>query len=104
VQALAAALSVVATSEAGLLPAASSQLIQAALGKDELQAGFNDLLSAIADNNPEALDIVQRLLDGVGEGNPGYEQLHGAHEALDMFDFGSAQERLQEAAEAVGLA
>jgi len=33
-------------------------------------------------------------VDALGKGAPGFEQLHAAHEALDMFDFAAAQERL----------
>jgi len=99
VQALADGLSVVALSQASLVPAATAEPMQTAMSQEEVKSVFAGLLTAVADNNPEALDIAQRLLDGLGEGAHGFEQLHAAHEALDMFDFASAQAHLQEAAE-----
>ncbi|MEH6605387.1 MAG: ATP-binding protein [Pseudomonadales bacterium] len=99
-QALAEALAVVLKSQSGLAPLMVSNAAAADFSSEELSALFVELLQAVVDSNPEALDIAAKLVAGVGEGGVGYTQLVAAHDALDCFDFAGAQELLQSVAEA----
>ena len=54
-----------------------------------------ELMQAVADSNPEALDLADRLLAALGEGSAGAAALAAARDSLDMYDFAGAGEHLQ---------
>jgi hypothetical protein len=54
-----------------------------------------ELMQAVADSNPEALDIADRLLAALGEDSAGTAALAAARASLDMYDFPGAGEHLQ---------
>jgi signal transduction histidine kinase/HPt (histidine-containing phosphotransfer) domain-containing protein/ActR/RegA family two-component response regulator len=62
----------------------------------ERRAMLDDLMKAIADNNPEALEMVEQLLAGSGEEDEGREFLVAAKDALDIYDFAGALEHLKQ--------
>ena len=53
-----------------------------------------ELMQAVTDNNPEALEMIDQLLAAAGE-SAGAKGLAAAKEALEMYDFASAGEHLQ---------
>jgi hypothetical protein len=52
-------------------------------------------MQAVADSNPEALDLTDRLLGAVGEGSAAATALAAVKDSLDMYDFAGAGEHLQ---------
>jgi CheY-like chemotaxis protein/HPt (histidine-containing phosphotransfer) domain-containing protein/anti-sigma regulatory factor (Ser/Thr protein kinase) len=99
---LADALRVVTGSQVSLVPLTGSAPMAGRFSDTELQGIFNEVLQGVDDNNPEALDIVTRLLSGIDEQGKGYAQTAAAHAALDMFAFASARNQLLELAEIRG--
>ncbi len=74
-------------------------------GSDDLdesgrQALFEEVLNAVAENNPVALDSIEKLLAGMAEDTGGYAELNAARDALDIYDFGGAAEFLRSALQA----
>jgi len=65
----------------------------------QLQVMFKELMQAVADSNPDATDIAEKLVAGVGADGAGYAQLLAAHVTLDGYDFEGAHEHLQGIAE-----
>ncbi|MEH6515268.1 MAG: response regulator [Halioglobus sp.] len=64
---------------------------------------FSQLATAIADFNPEALELVERLLAGIPEDTAEAGELASVRDALDMYDFAQAGEHLQSAAQTAGF-
>ncbi|MEP1595889.1 MAG: response regulator, partial [Halieaceae bacterium] len=90
---LSAALEEAAKSQATLVP------LMATGGTVEMDQGEQllllvELMQAVTDNNPEALEMVEQLLAAAGE-SPGAKGLAAAKEALELYDFASAGQHLQ---------
>ena len=64
---------------------------------------FLELSTAIADSNPEALELVERLLAGIPEDAAEAGDLASVRDALDMYDFAHAGEYLRSAAQTAGF-
>ncbi|MFT6288403.1 MAG: hypothetical protein ACJA09_003164 [Alcanivorax sp.] len=64
---------------------------------------FPDLSKAITESNPEALELVERLLAGIPEDAAEAGELASIRDALDIYDFAQAGEHLQTAAQTAGL-
>jgi len=64
------------------------------LSTEDQQALLEELQQAIAESNPEASDIVERLLQGVDEGSEAYPPLTEVRDFLDMYNFADAAARL----------
>ncbi|MCX2982828.1 response regulator [Halieaceae bacterium IMCC14734] len=65
-----------------------------ALDAQQRNATFANIVAAVAENNPEALDMAQSLLENLDEAAPGYAEVAAAMAALDMYDFEQAAEQL----------
>ncbi|MGB5580809.1 MAG: ATP-binding protein [Woeseia sp.] len=59
---------------------------------------FSRVVEATGQSNPEALDLVEELLNGMSDDADGYVELTAAKDALDMYDFSGAGEHLNAAA------
>ena len=55
---------------------------------------FASIVASVAENNPEALDMAQSLLDNPDGSASGHAEIAAAIEALDMYDFVQAAEQL----------
>ncbi len=69
----------------------------AQLGSLEVSALFARLATEVADNNPNAIDTTAELLSGLGEDSAGRSELALIRDALDIYDFGTAQSHLEAA-------
>ncbi len=98
------AIAQITESQAALAPLTASREETAELDDAERRAVFNDVLRAVAENNPEALDLLDTLLDGTSQNASGYDELVAARAALDIYDFAGAGEHLQTAAGIDGTA
>ena len=104
IAALADAVTVVIESQSSLSPLMASDTAAGELSAGQLQAMLKDLMQAVADSNPEATDIAEKMVAGIGTDGVGYAQLLAAHEALDGYDFAGAHQHLQGIAEDFGKA
>ena len=103
-QQLQQALAQTADSQATLLPLMSmGDESSGALDDAERRHLLGELVQAVAENNPEAIDLVEKLLLGMLESDAGYVEFVAAKDALDMYDFAAAAELLPAAASAAGL-
>jgi CheY-like chemotaxis protein len=80
--------------QASLAPLAETKSVAAEMDAGERQGLLDQLLQAITDNNPEALDIADKLLVGTQEGDSDFNVLSAARDALDSYDFAGALEQL----------
>ena len=72
------------------------------LAADAIEALLTQLEAEIAENNPGAGDTAQELIAGIGTDSAAAEPLAAICEALDMFDFPTATERLAELRSSIG--
>jgi HPt (histidine-containing phosphotransfer) domain-containing protein len=84
-------------SQAALLPAASADGTGGELDAAQRKEIFSALSQAVAENNPEAAELVEQLIAGMNEGDAGYDELVAVSEALDMYDFATAGGSLERA-------
>ena len=56
---------------------------------------MKELQRAVADSNPEAEDLIERLLQGIGEDSAAYQPLIDIKEFLDSYNFADAATRLE---------
>ncbi len=91
-------------SQALLAPLSAPQEDSVELSDQERQSAFNDVLQAVDQSNPEALDLLDVLIDGTSNTAVGYDDLIAARTALDIYDFAGAGMHLQSAADTMGKA
>ena len=84
-------------SQAALLPVASGDGTGGKLDAAQRKEIFSALSQAVAENNPEAAELVEQLIAGMNEGDAGYDELVAVSEALDMYDFATAGGSLERA-------
>jgi len=99
-QNLAAALAEVVVSQEQLAALIGDNTESADLDEAQRQALFADVVGAVAENNPEALEWAEQLLAAMTEDTGGYAELAAARDALDMYDFAGAGEQLDAAVNA----
>ncbi|NNL54981.1 MAG: response regulator [Woeseia sp.] len=97
-QRLAESLAELGRSQQKLAPLMVSDESAAELDDEQRHALFIEVTKAIADSNPEALDLIDKLLGGLEEDTSGYTELAAARDALDMYDFAGAAGFLESAA------
>ncbi len=86
-------------SQASLAPLMTPKEETVELDDEQRRAALNDVLQAVAENNPEALDLLDTLLTGTSETTTGYDVLIAARTALDIYDFAGARAHLQSVAD-----
>jgi signal transduction histidine kinase/CheY-like chemotaxis protein/HPt (histidine-containing phosphotransfer) domain-containing protein len=91
---LAKAIALIGESQLTLAPLLVVNEQVVGLDEHEQQALFSDLLEAVAENNPEAIELAEKLLASLVEGADGFVELSQARDALDMYDFAAASELL----------
>lgn len=96
-QRLAKALAETVHSQQQLAPLMASNESAAELSDDQRTALMAEVTQAVADSNPEALDLVEKLLSGMSEDMNAYQELAAARDALDLYDFAGAGEHLRAA-------
>ena len=89
------AIAVTVEAQASLAPLAEAGSIGVEISAQERQDLLEQLRRAIADNNPEALDIAGKLLSGLEEGDSEFGALTAVSDALDIYDFAGAAEQLE---------
>jgi hypothetical protein len=62
---------------------------------EDIQSLLRDLQQAITESNPEASDLAERLLQGVGEDSVAYQPLVEVRDCLDSYNFADAGARLE---------
>ena len=92
---LEAAIAVTVEARDSLAPLADTGASDEQISGENRDTLVGELLQAVADNNPEALDIVGQLLAGLPEDDGSFGTLSGARDALDMYDFASASQKLE---------
>ena len=92
---LVSALQAAISSQATLAPLMASGDGGVELDRGQQVELLAELMQAVADSNPEALDLADRLLAALGEDSAGAAALAAARESLDMYDFPGAGEHLQ---------
>lgn len=92
---LASALEEAISSQATLAPLMVSNDGDIELDQGQQLQLLAELMQAVADSNPEALDLTDRLLGAVGEGSAAATALAAVKDSLDMYDFAGAGEHLQ---------
>jgi CheY-like chemotaxis protein len=80
--------------QAALAPLAASGPDDSPMDSAQRMQLLEQLRQAIADNNPEALDIAGELLSGLSEGDNEFGVLTAIRDALDIYDFAGAADQL----------
>jgi CheY-like chemotaxis protein len=93
---LAQAIALTGESQATLSALMANDEDVAELGEGQRRALFSELLVAVAENNPEALDLAEKMVAGTPEGSEGYTAIAAARDALDIYDFAAAGEVLMD--------
>jgi len=92
---LAEALAVALESQAVLAAAAEREDTGEALDEGESRALYEEVLAAVEESNPEALELTARLLGSLTEEDPNHALVAAAHDALDEYDFVTAEAMLR---------
>ena len=92
---LAASLTVLGESIDGMLANVSSSNTGASLGGAAVNALLDKLKQEIAESNPAASETSESLLAGMAEGAEGKTELEAVVQALDVFDFASAEQHVK---------
>jgi HPt (histidine-containing phosphotransfer) domain-containing protein len=95
VPALGAALVTLASSIDQLEPVLAAESDGEQPAAEDIQSLLRDLQQAITESNPEASDLAERLLQGVGEDSVTYQHLVEVRNCLDCYNFADAGARLE---------
>jgi signal transduction histidine kinase/CheY-like chemotaxis protein len=95
VPALGAAMVTLASSIDQLEPVLAAESGGEQPAAEDIQPLLRDLQQAITESNPEASDLAERLLQGVGEDSVAYQPLVEVRDCLDSYNFADAGARLE---------
>ena len=92
---LEAAIALTVQARDSLAPLADTGASDEQISGENRDTLVGELLQAVADNNPEALDMIGQLLAGLPEDDGSFGPLSAARDALDMYDFAGASQQLE---------